>query len=798
MKSRSKFTSTHETGSASGPWTGFLRTTDWYNDSENNFNKIWDKTYMCQISTQNGLRHIVRICDSPDPSATFSKKFTEPLVGTSEIGSGTARSNKLYWRDEVWMYLDKSELPYVIDSFSADGKQAYANCGVVGNYADSSYQAPEPDQHGNKMLCATGDYIDDQFVAPCYDQEGKLLTQGETAEAALVPVVIYPCRFVRVALNSNCYGCTSGAVDVYLNEEGKKRVSVTITATFAKNYLNQYPITTCLRLQKRTKRKNQELYVDYVPAHPIQGDAEHPAADEFGKVRYYVDDLDLDAHYSPWVLDITPYDYDGSAIKEKKVNLKTLIADPVYFAKLRTITNAMANGKLPNNTPQDDIDACMYYWNAAALAQPSKLSKFSTPPDTDSKEDIPFMAGSCFAGTLNGYKNAYEIEHKFNVLVGDVSYNDNCRDNKSDFMHNYLGWLKNKNGQATLNSKSLYTLRDDHEVVDNWYSNIFISAFNTPKYRLDNGAWTGPENDLYNAIATNPQTAAKIVFRKTNQYSSFLTPSNRIKNAIEANNQTWPTLPAHGVTENGCFAVPWGKLLAIFLNVNPTQNADGSTNYHFVEGVASPDNTTFTRDTSKDEGYNYIPPKSLEFLKEQLENSKAEGYAVFFSKDIGCVFNNRYEFLSHEFTKIAKQAQPNVAQEVIDSLRDRLFYAFNFNSSDGFHPQINNLIDWMKAHKCKNVFFITGDPHATLFKYLDEDNVYVSCCSSSLSTYHASGGNMLLATNIDSDKTILALASNSYADFLFSPSERKMFVVLRYGDQVRAAAEIPLARGGWW
>ena len=803
MSKRSNVLVTKPTsGAAAGGAPRFLRTTDWYNTSEENFTFISEETHMCYISTTDGLRDIVTINASPDPDAVFSKWLTEPITGPSVFGAGGSASNRVYTRDEVWMYLDQSKLPLVVSSFSSDAKQAFVSSGVVGNYADAGFSMPEVTRDGTPVLLPSG--------LP------KMMT-----------VVIYPCRFVRVALSPNCYGSVVGAVGNYADAQGRARCSATLIATFPKNYLDQFPAMTYLRMQKLVTVGKHGHYVDYIPASPIRGSPGSPATNAYGMVRYELTDLDPDTSYAAWVVDITAYASDSSTDRENKANLKTLVYDTVYFNALRSANAGNASCDMLETTkPVDlsesvlvdheaetnafDASKALFFWNANILAQPARLTMFETPPGPRSNKPITFIAGSCFAGTLDALKGAHDVPHMFNLMIGDKYYNDNSRGNFGDFIANYTGWLKNKHAQRTLISSALYTLSDDHENADNWFTNIAISRFNTSRYFLDNGAYFGPENTLYNQIMANPATAAQIMFRKSNQFAQTLSSSDRVRNARDANAMFWPTVPstqsADDISENGCFVVRWGKLALIVLNSNADLNGDGSVNYHAVEGTLSADGATFTRPAVA--GYHFIPPKSMAFLKKVLRpaankgKDAAECFAVVFSGDVSFIFNNRYQFMREQFMATATTAihsvDPNapIPTAVVESLYEKLFNAYNYDSADGYHEELEDLVDWIKRKKVNNVFFFTGDPHSTLVRYLDKERVIVSACISSVSTYRARGYNLMLAPNLAHEDTIMAMSNNAYAGVCFDPEENTMAIDLRYGSEIRGTAKIPLKRKG--
>lgn len=769
-------------GAIAGGTGARLRATDWYNTSETNYTVLYQETYMCQISTRNGLRNIATISASPDPDAVFSKWFTEPLVGPSVLGNGAAASNKLYFSDEVWVTIDQSKLPLTVGSFSADRKTAVVTSSLIGSFAEASFQAPDP-----------------------------------ADPTKTIPVLIYPLTFYRVALYPNPYGVIVGAIATYSEpRQCRDRVSAVAVTVFPKDYLGRLPNTVYLRMQVKVVKDGKETFVDYVPANPIRGSPEAPATNEFGLVRFEIDDLDLNSTYTIAIIDITDNPYDSSTIRERKQNLKTLIADPKYFAFIRSLNpgeshvhhDELADSSMPADLDLNNPNQSIYFYNANILDQTPKLTTFQTPPSPrDTCTPITFIAGSCFAGTLDAFEGAYKVPHMFSVLDGDIYYNDNSDGSIKDFIANYMGWLKNVNGQRTITSSGVYTLRDDHEVADNWYRLIAISRFNVARYLLDNGVPTGPENTLYNKILSIPQTAARIPFRRTNQFQSSLASSERIKNAFDAYNMFWPAVPykidPKDMSSNGCFRVRWGNMNMILLNSNADLNADLSVTYHAVEGTLSADQQSFTRPPV--ESYNYIPPESVKFLKKILKEKDAGFNAVFFSSDVGLLFNNRYEFLREQFKKTAiaaiRSTDPSapIPYPVIESLYEKLFNAFNYDNPDGYHEQIDQLIKWIKKNNVYNVAFFTGDPHSSLVRYLDEENVILSACLSSVSTYRASGANLLTASNLDSNETLVSLSNNSYGALEYDPNTATLDIKLRYADEVRATATIKLKkRRGWF
>lgn len=832
MSSR-KLVTWQQTGSAAGGADRYLRATDWYNTSETRINRIFEpETHMCYISTRDDLRDRIFIAPSPDPDAVFSKKLTEPLVGPSLLGTGAAQSAALYTCEPmVFLFLDKTKMPLVIESFAADRKSATCASSIIGNYVDAGFKAPVPAAEGGGGTIAKHAKCDDsddndepRFVMPAIDRHGNAIVGADGVQETMT-VVYYPCTFIRVALSPNCYGSTIGALSVYTSGR-RDRASGVLTAFFPKNYLGQYPKQTYLRMQIRVMEGDREKWLDYIPLDPIKGSDTESATDEYGIVRYLIDDLALGTKYVAWVVDITANPNDSSTIRDRKRNLKTLTFDTVYFQSLRAYNpgNISANCESSAATPQLNLadtslpvsaelaasraSQSIYYWQATTLDQPIHKTTFDTPfAASDKRQPISFIAGSCFAGTLDALEGAHKLGVNFNVLLGDKSYNDNSRGTVSDFIANYMGWLRNDNGQRTLVSSALYTVTDDHENADNWFRNIAISRFNTARYFLDNGAYFGPENDLYKLIAGIPSTAAKIPFRLTNQYAATLSTSERVKNAFEANSRFWPTAPfkanATDISPNGSFAVQWGNMLAIVLNSNTDVNGDGSVPYNAVEGTLSADGTSFVRPPV--ESYNYLPPESLNFLKRVLREKKAGCYSVFFSSDVSCMFRNYYTFLRADFVQTATAAirstDPDapIPYELISSLYEKLFNAFNYDSPDGYHKEIGDLVAWIKQRNIHNVFFYTGDPHSTLVRYLDKDNVIVSACLSAVSTYRASGANLTLASNLESDSTIISLSNNAYGHMEYDPVKGTVDIKLRYGEEIRARASIPLnGYGGWF
>jgi hypothetical protein len=566
---------------------------------------------------------------------------------------------------------------------------------------------------------------------------------------------IYKCRFVRVALSPAAYGSWAGGV--YVQPNGKCTATIKSMFTF-NDFRQSYPTDTYLRIMKRA---SDGKYVDYVPPNALQlGNA----VDSEGINTYVVSDLDPDTFYSIYVEDITAYASDSSAVRIYKTAIK----------------ESFKTGDLSS----------IYFWANNGLPNAVRMTTFWTPAPRSSNDDVRFMHESCFAGTLDGFKDAYKIDHKFNVLNGDVYYQDNAA-RAPDFVRHYKSLLRNENTWNTLVSKGSYFLRDDHEVSDNYNTNIILTQGNVQEFQL-----TAPETALYNAIFTgNPANAPFNIYRRTNQFPIGIVSNQRILEAFTEHDQIWPTRPAN-LTYNDSWSVPWGKLEAIFINSSPFLDPNTlAVEYWARRARVQYPGTAQSDITYLNEPPQYIPGPGLAFLKNALlasKNGSTMARAVFFSMDITLTFNGLYEQVRAKFVELARKADPSATLDFINGTFDKLFRSFNYDSPDGYHQQINELMAWIRENNIKNVFFFTGDPHVSHVSYIDRKYNIVSCCCSSIATYRASGYPLMFYGNKKINDVILTVARNSYADVNFSPSQKTLEINFRYGDDLRGSATIPL------
>jgi hypothetical protein len=565
---------------------------------------------------------------------------------------------------------------------------------------------------------------------------------------------IYKCRFVRVGLSPAAYGSWAGGV--YVQPNGKCTATIKSMFTF-NDFRQSYPTDTYLRMQKRGPNGK---YIDHVPLNALQiGNA----VDSEGINTYVVSDLDPNTFYSIYVEDITPYSTDSSAVKIYKTAIK----------------ESFKSGDLSS----------IYFWANNGLPNAVRMTTFWTPAARSSNDDVRFMHESCFAGTLDGFEGAYKIEHKFNVLNGDVYYQDNAAA-APDFVRHYKSLLRNESAWTTLVSKGSYFLRDDHEVSDNYNTNIVLTQGNIDEFQL-----TAPETALYNKIFADPANAPFNINRRTNQFPIGIVSNQRILEAFTEHDQIWPTRPAN-LTYNDSWSVPWGKLETIFVNSSPFLDPNTlAVEYWARRAHVKYPGTSQSDITYLNEPPQFIPGPGLAFLKNALlasKNGVTMARAVFFSTDIKLTFNGLYDQVKAKFVELARKADPTATLDFINDTYDKLFRAFNYDSPDGYHQQINDLIAWIKKNDIKNVFFFTGDPHVSHVSFMDRANNIVSCCCSSIATYRASGYPLMFYGNKDLKDVILTVARNSYADVNFSPSKKTMEINFRYGDDVRGSATIPL------
>ena len=571
--------------------------------------------------------------------------------------------------------------------------------------------------------------------------------------------VIYHCRFVRIALTSGAFGTWAGGMGW---DACKKTCSVIIKALFNKNYLGNYPTDTYLRMMKRDRKG---IWTDYLPV----GSIKLGLVDSEGFIEYQVSGLEPGTAYTAWVVDISASPSDSSTVAENKRKVKTFIAT-------KTVAELQDN---------------LYFWNANALNMEQTACHFYTPFPVDSRKPIRFMAESCFAGTLDGFKDSFitgQDEYHLHVLNGDKYYQDNADYTiPTDYIRHYKALARNHNMLFALKQTGSYSMRDDHEVADNWYRNIVLRAGNVAAFQT-----TPAETALYNAIMANASLATQVVFRRTNQFPLVTPPNSAIQYAFDAESQFFPARPA-GVGVNDSYSIPWGCAEFFFINSNAFLNTDGSVTY-FASGVQVMAPGTNPGDFVPIPGAKpqFIPGPSYNFLKNGLKNSKARVKIVIFSTDLKLVFKDKYKEIRDEFFRIAKIADPTATDALIGSTYDKIFTAFNYDNPDGYAEQIEELLKYMDEIAVNNVFFITGDPHVSNVSYMNKKRNHVSCCFSSVGTNRASGYPLLFQGNLDKENAILSLNNNSYGDITIDPSMMTVSIKLRFADEVRGTAEIPI------
>lgn len=591
----------------------------------------------------------------------------------------------------------------------------------------------------NPKVAYTDTPLIGDFIGPGFNN-------GQTA--------IYKCRFVRVALSPTSYGSWAGGA--YTLPNG--RCAVTVKSLFVKDDSRpSYPTDTYLRLQKLGP---DGKYIDVVPRNALKlGNA----VDSEGFCVYVLDDLDPDTYYSVHVSDITPYTNDSSAVRNYKVAIK----------------ESFASGDTSS----------IFFWANNGLDYAVRTTTFWTPAPNTSDEDVRFMHESCFAGTLDGFKNAHKYDHKFNVLNGDTYYQDNSNAGP-DFIRHYKSLLRNDNTWLTLVSKGSYVLRDDHEVKDNYGNNIVLTNGNTSEFQLN-----AAENALYNATFASSTTAPFNIYRRINQFPLGIVPNQRIVDAFKEFDQMWPARPAY-LNTNDSWKVTWGKLETIFINSSPFLNPDNlAVEYWNRRAIVSYPGTSANDINYLNQAPEFIPGPSLAFLKNALlasKNKNTMARAVFFSSDIKLTFNGLYDQVRAKFAQLARIADPSASESLINTTYDKLFKAFNYADAEGYFEQILELVEWIKENDIKNVFFFTGDPHVSHVSYMDRKYNIDSCCCSSIATYRASGFPLMFYGNKDLDEVILTVARNSYADVTFSPKNKNMNIKFRYADEIRGETNISL------
>ena len=805
-----------------------MYTTDWYGDSEFWENElVKEEIHHCYIPTKDELCRQVYIATDPDPNDVFSMALRGKNQAENPLPSTGLRD--IYKYVEVRLKLDQSELPIVVESFSADGKIAYCKSPVIGLYAEGAFSVPSNDVSLEAEEART-EANQNVYWIPRKNEKGELVI-GANGEQEMISVLYYKCRFSKVAIRPNPFPPRVGAVTLYKEplpsqaRDDRYRASAVVKHNFIKSSLGNYPEKAYLRLLKKVEDGEREFFLDYIPKQPLKNLSDNPEEAAMGIVTFGLDDLEPDTEYTVFVVEPAAIASDSSSIKDRKSKLLQLLGDSTKFSLIRKYNRGNLEGSGANyeqifgnsierdlnsstapGPSADEIKATLIaFWNANLLPQSFRLTKFRTPASPSNRTKVvTYGAGSCFAGTQNGLSHIDRVQHDFFVLLGDKSYNDNVRGDFKDFMANYEAYLKNLYFQLLLCSSSIYTLSDDHENADNWFRNILISRFNTSQFLL-----TPLERAIYDKMMAIPSIKALIVTRLTNQFPLSLSPLPRIQAANKANEMFWPNTPHRVDTTdrapNGSFRVRNGCFNLIFLNSNPVVNANNSVPYDAVVGTwtpgATPAEDTFTKPPGETRN-NYIPEVSVAFLKQiLLESGKdaATCHAVFFSSDIAPMFKKYYEVLKKQNMQGAiaalRAADPNaeIPVDLINSMYDKKFSASEYDSADNYPGQLGGLQKWMEEKDIRNVFFHTGDPHSSLCKYMNKKQVIVSVCTSAVSTYRASGYNLMLATNMDADDTILALSNNAYAQMQFDPVARTMSIALLYGDKVRGRAVIPLA-----
>lgn len=208
---------------------------------------VHEETHIVKISTSD--TSLITINDSPVPGDVFSEALMNTVTGNNP-SSGT--SDSVYLIPEVWIYLEDSNLPLVVDSFLSN-TQVRAKTKLLGTYIGSGY---------------------------------------DNATSS-----IYRCRMVKVALSPQYFGTWTGGV----GKDGTG-YTATIKSKFSKNLNGNYPVTTYLRMQyKDTVGK----WLDYVPTVVDGTVLANGIVDEYGFVEYIVTSLKENTEYTAYVSDKT-------------------------------------------------------------------------------------------------------------------------------------------------------------------------------------------------------------------------------------------------------------------------------------------------------------------------------------------------------------------------------------------------------------------------------------------------------------------------------------------------------------
>jgi hypothetical protein len=591
---------------------------------------------------------------------------------------------------------------------------------------------------------------------------------------------IYPVTFIRVALNPSSLGTWAGGAQKTSakpcdeTDRLEERASIIIKACFIPFNPQlpgsiPLPIDTYLRMQVQ---RSDGKWADYIP----EGAIKTGAVDAQGFVEYIVTGLEPGTKYTAYVGDITVRATDSSGTRRNKTVLKTLYT-----------TNAI-------ESLYDNI----YWWNVNRIDQPTRLATFWTPFPKGSQRILRFMTGSCYAGTIEAYKNATtDVDFHFQFMNGDTYYQDNSRNPNplaippvpdTDFIEHYKGNLYVKTMREVLQATGLYAIPDDHEVSDNAGTNSVLFPGNQSQYILTAGA----EQTLYNLMFNTPNTVTSPnapfnVFPLSNQFSQAPLPNTRFIAAFKAFDQMWPGRPIDSdVNKN--FTVNWGETDIIGTWSQTYVLQDLSIRYWARPSIVQPNGTIIFLN----EPNQYIPNPALFFIQNALRNSTALVKVVFFSKDLHLVWKRQYDEIKVRFFQIARAVDPNASDALIKTIYDKTFRSFNFDSPDGYADQVDGLFKWIADNDIRNVFFFTGDPHVSYLRYENRDVNLVNCCTSAVSTNRASGYPLLLQSNIDIEDNLFSISLNSYAAVEVNPKNNTVTVIGNYADEKRGKAVIPL------
>lgn len=563
---------------------------------------------------------------------------------------------------------------------------------------------------------------------------------------------VWNVRFEVWATTPMCFGTWPGSPCILPTG----RASIILNGLFPRDVQGNYPSDVYLRMQKVVNGK----WIDYVPPNPIQFNA----VDSRGLAKFVLTDLDPGSYYTAYIADITIYPSDSSTYRGYKQAIIEFVA-------------------------ANDTDS-IFFWNNNQLDQPKRLCTFWTPIPAGDRRKIRFMTYSCCAGTYDGFKDAFLKPHHFQVGNGDNYYQDNAEvredDPGNDFWQHYKAMLFVENYWSNLVAKAMFAQPDDHEVTDNANSIIAISPYNLAEFQLNNA-----ENAFYNQLVAVPGNAKNIIFTRTNQFPRPPVPNERFIQAFDEFYKFFAAKPLTSTPEHN-FKQRYGESEVILINSQVKINEDRSVSYYARRVDAAYPGTSPSDFTLLNEPNRLIPTSGYDYLKQALLQSTATVKFVFFSKNLSQIWDGHREEIRNEFFRMARLLNPAPSESLIQSTYDKLYRAFNYNNADGYFPQLDELLHFIRVNNIRNVFFFTGDPHVSFIEQLDVDQNVFNICTSAIATYRASGAPLLLSGNVDSKKFFMSLALNSYADVLFDPVANELYLHFWYGDEFRGAITLPV------